>query len=251
MLTDTPYSKTPGTSIHLHISKESACHSQVLPLPWPPRPIFIPHFLHPPGGSLHYSVPESAPLVRTEMSRTQECPLIFCGIIDSLGRLQRRAAAGVSSVYDFLLKISRHLDHASSLCKSDADFAWHSRCRSDAWNLWMQSDIGHSTCLTVSGCNRTLHLIHHYDHRVWWPPQTGRSCLLRGLCHADAGRQCKPEGVGRVTAQQLTGRSAATVRLESVSASSPNLSMTRRASMSRHACRLRRRPPPGLRRVKA
>jgi len=32
MLTDTPYSKTPGTSIHLHISKESACHSQVLPL---------------------------------------------------------------------------------------------------------------------------------------------------------------------------------------------------------------------------
>jgi len=177
--------------------------------------------------------------------------LIFCGIIDSLGRLQRRAAAGVSSVYDFLLKISRHLDHASSLCKSDADFAWHSRCRSDAWNLWMQSDIGHSTCLTVSGCNRTLHLIHHYDHRVWWPPQTGRSCLLRGLCHADAGRQCKPEGVGRVTAQQLTSRSAATVRLESVSASSPNLSMTRRASMSRHACRLRRRPPPGLRRVKA
>jgi len=32
MLTDTPYSKTPGTSMHLHISKECACHSQVLPL---------------------------------------------------------------------------------------------------------------------------------------------------------------------------------------------------------------------------
>jgi len=31
------------------------------PPPWPPRarPIFLAHFLHPPGGSLHYSVPES------------------------------------------------------------------------------------------------------------------------------------------------------------------------------------------------
>ncbi len=58
MLTDTPYSKTPGTSMHLHISKECACHSQVLPLA-STRPIFLAHFLHPPGGSLHYSVPES------------------------------------------------------------------------------------------------------------------------------------------------------------------------------------------------
>jgi len=29
------------------------------PPPWPPRPTFLAHFLHPPGGSLHYSVPES------------------------------------------------------------------------------------------------------------------------------------------------------------------------------------------------
>jgi len=40
MLTDTPHSKTPGTSIHLHISKESACHSQVLPLPGHHAPYF-------------------------------------------------------------------------------------------------------------------------------------------------------------------------------------------------------------------
>ncbi len=30
-----------------------------VPPPWPPRPIYLAHFLHPPGGSLHYSVPES------------------------------------------------------------------------------------------------------------------------------------------------------------------------------------------------
>ena len=59
MLTDTPYSKTPGTSIHLHISKEPACPQPSAPPPWPPRPIFLAHFLHPPGGSIHYSVPES------------------------------------------------------------------------------------------------------------------------------------------------------------------------------------------------
>ena len=29
------------------------------PPPWPPRPIYLAHFLHPPGGSLHHSVPES------------------------------------------------------------------------------------------------------------------------------------------------------------------------------------------------
>jgi len=39
-LTDTPHSKTPGTSIHLHISKEPACHSQVLPLPGHHAPYF-------------------------------------------------------------------------------------------------------------------------------------------------------------------------------------------------------------------
>jgi len=33
MLTDTPHSETPGASIHLHISKEPACHSHVLPFP--------------------------------------------------------------------------------------------------------------------------------------------------------------------------------------------------------------------------
>jgi len=32
--------------------------------PWPPRPIFLAHFLHPPGGSLHHSVPESCSLLK-------------------------------------------------------------------------------------------------------------------------------------------------------------------------------------------
>jgi len=41
---------------HLH----GICMSQPLaPPPWPPRPIYLAHFLHPPGGSLHPSVPES------------------------------------------------------------------------------------------------------------------------------------------------------------------------------------------------
>jgi len=39
--------------------RNRACHSHVPPSPWPPRPIYLAHFLHPPGGSLHLSVPES------------------------------------------------------------------------------------------------------------------------------------------------------------------------------------------------
>ncbi len=46
------------------------------PPPWPPRPIFLAHFLHPPGGSLHCSVPESVILIPMSLQGTG--PRLVC-----------------------------------------------------------------------------------------------------------------------------------------------------------------------------
>ncbi len=45
------------------------------PPPWPPRPIYLAHFLHPPGGSLHPSVPESTTFVINELITLPTLPL--------------------------------------------------------------------------------------------------------------------------------------------------------------------------------
>ena len=51
------------------------------PPPWPPRPIFLAHFLHPPGGSLHYSVPESS------FCSDSTLGAVTRGLADPLGRV--------------------------------------------------------------------------------------------------------------------------------------------------------------------
>jgi len=68
---------------------ESACHSHSPPPPWPPRPIYLAHFLHPPGGSLHPSVPES--------NKTRHPSFSACCVCEALRLARTSATASAAS----------------------------------------------------------------------------------------------------------------------------------------------------------